>query len=455
MIDAVNTYSGTTTISQGTLIANGTQAGPFSVAQNATLTGSGTLGPTSVSGTITPTAPGLHTGALSFSPTGKLSETMTSVAPASIPSLDVTGTVTIDPSAMAGVTLPLAGTAVPHGSVVPLISNDAGDAITGQFANLAAGSTLTTAAGVPLAVAYAGGDGNDLTLTAGNVAPQITLLTATSEPRGRGAPVAFSAGASDANQDPITTTWSFGDGATGIGTSTSHAYATPGTYTVTATVSDGLAQAQSTTMVTATPGPRGLRPGGTRGSRRDADHHGQVVGVRRGLQPDHPASVRAEGQRFIATLTIKRAARNRYTVSKVNKVVFAVNRRTLRPNAPPRSGRGSPSRPPSRRAGRSWSGRRATSRSGRARHEQKRSPRPSRCADPHAQGAHRPCRTTRPKRREWLGAIPVLHTTGPWFRVGTGLPALPPSPAPLGAESALTPSNVTPFESESAAKSHA
>jgi hypothetical protein len=27
-------------------------------------------------------------------------------------------------------------------------------------------------------------------------------------------------------------------------------------------------------------------------------------------------------------LTIKRAARNRYTVSKVNKVVFAINRRT-------------------------------------------------------------------------------------------------------------------------------
>jgi hypothetical protein len=32
LIDAVNTYSGTTTISQGTLIANSTQAGPFWVA---------------------------------------------------------------------------------------------------------------------------------------------------------------------------------------------------------------------------------------------------------------------------------------------------------------------------------------------------------------------------------------------------------------------------------------
>ena len=321
LIDAVNTYSGTTTISQGTLIADSTQAGPFSVAQNATLTGSGTLGPTSVSGTITPTAPGLHTGALSFSPTGKLSETLTSVAPASIPSLDVTGTVTIDPSATAGVTLPPAGTAVPHGFVVPLISNDASDAITGQFANLAAGSTLTTAAGVPLTVAYAGGDGNDLTLTAGNVAPQITSLTATPSRVAAGQPVAFSASASDANQDPITTTWSFGDGATGIGTSTSHAYATPGTYTVTATVSDGLAQAQSTTVVTAT-GTSGPGPGTTGTTTVRSLAYGADFSL------TIPRACVRKGTRFIATLTIKRAARNRYTVSKVNKVVFAVNRST-------------------------------------------------------------------------------------------------------------------------------
>ena len=37
---------------------------------------------------------------------------------------------------------------------MPLISNDAADAITGQFSNLANGSTLTTADGVPQAVGY-------------------------------------------------------------------------------------------------------------------------------------------------------------------------------------------------------------------------------------------------------------------------------------------------------------
>ncbi len=320
LTDAVNTYTGTTTISQGTLIANGMQAGPFSVTQNATLTGSGTLGSTSVSGTITPTAPGLHTGALGFSPTGKLSETLTSVTPASIPSLDVTGTVTIDPSATAGLTLPPAGTAVPHGSVVPLINNDAGDAITGQFANLAAGSTLTTAAGVALTVAYAGADGNDLTMTAGNVAPQITSVIATPSRMAAGQPVAFSASTSDANQDPITTSWSFGDGATGIGPSTSHAYAAPGTYTVTATVSDGLAQAQSTTVVTAT-GSSGPGPGTTGTTTVRSSAYGADFAL------TIPRACVRKGARLIATLTIKRAARKRYTVAKVNKVVFAVNRR--------------------------------------------------------------------------------------------------------------------------------
>jgi hypothetical protein len=285
------------------------------------------VGSTSVAGTLTPTAPGLHTGALSFSPTGKLSEMLTSVTPASIPSLDVTGTVTIDPSATAGVTLPPAGTAVPHGSVVPLIGNDAGDAIAGQFANLAAGSTLTTADGVPLAVGYAGGDGNDLTLTAGNVAPRITSITVTPSPVAVGQPVAFGAGASDANQDPITTTWSFGDGATGTGSSTSHVYATPGTYSVTATVSDGLAQAQSTTVVTATgtsgPGPGPTGPGLGPGPTGATTVRSSAFGADFSLTVPRPC-VR-KGTRFAATLTIKRAARKRYAVIKV---VFALNRRT-------------------------------------------------------------------------------------------------------------------------------
>ena len=324
LTDAVNTYSGTTTISQGTLIAN-------SSAGRAVL-GRPERDPDRIR------HPGPDERLRHDHPDRpwtayRSAELLTDGQALRDPDLGRPG---VDPVARrhrdghgrperdGRRDAPPAGTAVPHGFVVPLISNDAGDAITGQFANLAAGSTLTTAAGVPLTVAYAGGDGNDLTLTAGNVAPQITLLTATSSRVAAGQPVAFSASASDANQDPITTTWSFGDGATGIGTSTSHAYATPGTYTVTATVSDGLAQAQSTTVVTATrtSGPAGPGPGATRTATVRSSAYGADFSL------TIPRACVRKGTRFIATLTIKRAARNRYTVSKVNKVVFAVNRRT-------------------------------------------------------------------------------------------------------------------------------
>lgn len=49
VMSASKTYTGTTTVSAGTLlVANGSQTGAFSVAQNATLGGSGTLGATTV-----------------------------------------------------------------------------------------------------------------------------------------------------------------------------------------------------------------------------------------------------------------------------------------------------------------------------------------------------------------------------------------------------------------------
>ena len=327
LTSANNTYTGTTTVSAGALLANGKQVGALSVGQNGTLGGSGTFGATAVAGVLAPTAPGLHTGALTFGATGRLAVTINSLAPGAIPSVFVTGTVAIDPSAALNLVV-APGTAVPHGSGVPLIVNDAADPIAGQFAGVAENSVVTTPDGVPMVVNYAGGDGNDLFLTAGNIPPQISSITATPNPVAAGQPVAMSVTESDANKDPLVTTWNFGDGTTGTGTATSHAYTTPGSYTAIATVSDGLAQLQSATliMVTASRGETPIQPRGTGTSKASGYGTNFVL--------TFPNACVRKGTPFNVTLTLKKKTKGRADASnrhvKVLKVVFKVAGKTLR-----------------------------------------------------------------------------------------------------------------------------
>jgi fibronectin-binding autotransporter adhesin len=332
LTSANNTYTGTTTVSAGTLLANGSQAGAFSVGPSGTLSGSGTVGATTVAGVLAPLAPGLSTGSLNFGPTGRLDVTITSVAPATIPSAIVTGTVTIDPNAALNLVV-APGIALPHGSNLLLIGNDASDPIGGQFNGIPTGSVLTTVNGVPLVVSYAGGDGNDLVITVGNIAPQIGSVSATPNPVAAGQLLALSVAGSDANQDPLTTTWSFGDGTTGNGATTSHAYTTPGTYTIVATVSDGLAQVQATTTITVTgtatgggtPTGRGT-PTGTASTVRSSGY-----GADFGLTV--PTACLRKGTKFSVTLSIKKQKKGKAKggrVVKVIKVVFAIGGKTVK-----------------------------------------------------------------------------------------------------------------------------
>lgn len=331
LTSAANTYTGTTTVSAGTLVANGTQTGALSVGPSGTLSGSGTFGATTVEGVLVPEAPGLSTGSLSFGPTGRLDETLTSVAPGTVPSMVATGTVTINPSAALNLVV-APGIALPHGSKALVIDNRGSEAIAGQFTGIPNGFVLPTLEGVPLTVGYSGGDGNDLSLTAGNIAPQVSSVAATPNPATAGQPVALSVTGSDANQDALATTWNFGDGTTGSGASTSHAYAKPGAYTVVATVSDGLAQVQSTSTVTVTAAPAsgGTTPpqggGTTPASTATSSGYGSSFSV------TAPSACVRPGAPFSVTLSVKklkgRASRN--APVKVTKVVFTIAGKTVK-----------------------------------------------------------------------------------------------------------------------------
>ena len=70
--------------------------------------------------------------------------------------------------------------------------------------------------------------------------------------------MAFTSQASDPEGDPITRTWTFGNGATGTGTAPTHAYAAAGTYTVVVTATDSHGASTTATRqitVGADPGP--------------------------------------------------------------------------------------------------------------------------------------------------------------------------------------------------------
>ncbi|HIQ45440.1 MAG TPA: DUF4347 domain-containing protein [Pseudomonas oleovorans] len=180
-LTANNTSTGSSTVFAGTLIVDGNTSSTTTVASGATLAGSGSLGgnvTVQSGGTLSPG----NGGAGSLNINGNLS-----LAAGSTLALDINGTtagsgydrVLVNGSAnLSGATLAVThGYTAGSGDRYTVIVNDGGDAITGTFTGISEGGTITAGGnGTELTTSYAGGTGNDLTLTA-PAAPVVTNIT--------------------------------------------------------------------------------------------------------------------------------------------------------------------------------------------------------------------------------------------------------------------------------------
>ena len=167
-----NTYTGSTLVSAGTLLINGTQSsatGTVSVSSTATLGGSGTTG-----GNVTVASGGfLAPGALStgtFTTTGSLSLSANATYNFELNS----NTLAADKIVANGLTLDSASVflfadlgsgTIALNHVFVAIDNTSASAISGTFSGLAEGATFTVGSN-RFQVSYIGNTGNDFTLTA-------------------------------------------------------------------------------------------------------------------------------------------------------------------------------------------------------------------------------------------------------------------------------------------------
>jgi len=166
-----NNYTGATTINGGLLLIDGSQQNSTVTVSNGALGGTGTTGAvtalTGVVGAGTLTSP---TGVLNIHGNVSLDATSAyvpkfngNVAGTGYDQLNVTGTVSLDQSALLPAILP---SFVPTiGDVYTVINNDGTDAVVGNFAGLPEGANISTPAGANLRISYLGGSGNDVTIT--------------------------------------------------------------------------------------------------------------------------------------------------------------------------------------------------------------------------------------------------------------------------------------------------
>jgi autotransporter-associated beta strand protein len=175
LVTGTNALPGGADVQAGTLTMNGAQTTPVTVGAAGRLSGTGSVGATTVAGVLAPGSPSLSTADLTFTPSGSLA--IAGPPSAALPRVEVTGTATIQPGAQLSSAL-TADPVAPAGTQLPLIANDAGEGVTGRFANAPEGFGLTGASGQGFTLGYLLGDGNDVAFTAAP-APPTTPTTPT------------------------------------------------------------------------------------------------------------------------------------------------------------------------------------------------------------------------------------------------------------------------------------
>ncbi len=199
---------------------------------------------------------GVYTATLTVSD-GEFSDQATQVITVNVPNLSPTASFTATPTSgdvALLVSFDASGSSDPEND--PLTYNWAfGDGGTGT--GVSPTHTYTTGGIFTVTLTVSDGQSVDqatttITVISPNQGPTaLFLASVTSGP----APlnVSFDGGlSSDPENDPLTYSWTFGDGGTATGVTPSYQYNTPGVYTVTLTVSDGALSDQSTTTITVT-----------------------------------------------------------------------------------------------------------------------------------------------------------------------------------------------------------
>jgi autotransporter-associated beta strand protein len=181
-----NSYSGVTTVENGALIVNGSQAqSPVVISSLGTLGGDGVVGNvTNTSGGVV--APGgspaiLTTSNAIFSgATSDFTVELNGTTPgAGYDQLNARGVVSLGGAALHVTTAFGASDAPVEGTQFVIINNDGADAVSGTFASLINGAVLTVD-NLKFVISYNGGSGNDVVLTVTNTALDFVSSTISS-----------------------------------------------------------------------------------------------------------------------------------------------------------------------------------------------------------------------------------------------------------------------------------